>query len=466
MMPGRSPAGEVGLTATLSEQQVMPARQPGGDFLRTALCVLSAAGVGCVVLYVADEAEFVIYVLVASLVPAILLSPLLGASLVAMSLPMAGLAQLIPGMFTASKALALLTAVSLLPRQLFRTLRDLFSSGVLCWYLFISGYWLLVFPLAWDPDQADLALVEAIVNVQMGGLAFIVAAIPQNVRDVQRICLWATLGGAILGITVSVLGLGAVAGAGARLAAGTNANAVAHALSVGLILSGVAWYRAGLFSKVLILILDFLVLASIGLSQSRAAWVSLPAAVIGAALVVRGTTLRHKAGFLVVSGILASVGTYLVIANVVGDRGDDVIRRYDQLVTERTQTSGSRIEVLWPMYLEQFRKSPAIGNGPGLTRILGKASHNDWLKLAAELGLIGIAMHMLMFVLMCQAANRLTDPTLRIVMLCLVLFLLLFGMTHNTFMLKSFPLAVGVLAALIRVDRGNVPVGISADAQT
>lgn len=89
-----------------------------------------------------------------------------------------------------------------------------------------------------------------------------------------------------------------------------------------------------------------------------------------------------------------------------------------------------------------------LPKGLGFARSTGIASHNDWLKVGAELGILGILVYAVSWFVFFREAGRIEDGDVRLPLIALMFFILVFGQFHNTFALKSFALSVGVLAAI------------------
>lgn len=419
--------------------------QKGSDFTKTAIALVVIGGLASSVLFVLDQTMAAVAVAGGFVGCAVLLSPLVGICLLGMTLPLSGLLQLIPNVFTAAKGLAILVIISFLPRVLDRRTADFFRSRSLRWMIGIAFYMLLLIPLSGYPTSGAY---DWFLHLQMCALSILVATIPRSFGELRKICFWTAFGSGILGVYIALYGVSQLATNTDRLNAGTNENELAFALVIGLILSAVAWVDAKPWARAAIVVVDLLAVATIVLTGSRAACVALPTAVTLAAVVSGRIGMKVRAKFFTIAVGLGCLGLTLVLADAIGNSGEFMKSRFEALFEERQYVSGGRTQYIWPLYIEAFQESPVIGKGLGFARSTGIASHNDWLKLAAESGIVGILFYAFVFFVFYSEARKIQDGSVRLPLMSLLLFILIFGQFHNTFALKPFALTVGVLAGL------------------
>ena len=354
--------------------------------------------------------------------------------------------QVIPGLFTGSKALAILVMLSFLPRVFSRGLGGLFASISLRWYVFIP-LWSL-FGIALARYQLSAALSVGIY-IQIVGLGFLVAVIPRNYFQLRYVCLSALAGAAFLGLYIAVFGMSGLTAehvSSGRLAGGQNENQLAHALCIGLLASGVAWEGSSKKTQLVIIFLNLFTVIAIGLTRSRGSWLALLISFGMGLTLTRHIKLKHKVAFVCISIFCGLIGIVLLTKAGVGGMGHEIVERFHS-ITE-SKSSGGRLEWIWPMYLKTFYENPILGAGSGLGRMIGAASHNDYLRILAEQGIVGISLYIIMLFVFLRDALRIQYPWLKMAMVMMVFFLFFSGMTHNTVLLKSYGLAAGILGGL------------------
>ena len=388
-----------------------------------------------------------LYVAAAMIVLGTFISPLIGLSLVLASLQVGGLADVIPKLLTGTKILGLCVMFGYLPRLFFMDFPRHFRSRTLRWMLVLPLWGLLIVPLADNPLGGFIYLST---EVQIAGLAVLVAGVPRNLKQLKFLCLISLLAAGSLGLYGSmVVQKASDLVADGRLQMGSNPNGVAIALGTALFSSAIVWHGAGKKTKILIVFLDLFIVAGIGLTNSRGTWVSIVMAMVLGSLLARGVSMRTRMTFIVVMFGVGAVAFALVLTGALGGSGDLVARRLGSMFSE--EAKGARTTWIWPHYLEVVASNPLMGGGPGKLLFDRLSTHNDYLMIMAEKGLVGLAIFLCMLVTMFLETWRNRDEWLRITCVMLAVYALTVGLTHNTFMSKPYGASIGLIAAMVNL---------------
>lgn len=418
-------------------------RHPRSAGSITAICLVATGLVLGIVLRLADMRTGYKVAVAGLLVPAILLDPVVGACALAFSLPLADALQVAQGAFTGSKAVAILLAVSFLPRYISGgAWRSPFKSLSMRYFALYSAWFIVLVPLSINPTYAA---VRWGTTLQFPAMVFLISLVPRTLRQFRAICLSAGVSVTLLGMWVCLTGGG---GAGnERLDYGGNPNALAHALSIGMFGFLLAWRGSGRMTKILIAggcVIGFM---AILLTESRAALLAFGVACLVVLLVTRGVSPLKKLGF--VAGVIIFVAAAWMVLGKLGTTGATVTHRIEQALAGH---SSGRTEYIWPICLETFQKNIFLGGGVGWERlVLQDSTHNDALFAMVEEGILGLLLLLWMYVCLLREAMRNRDPWLRLVSIALVAYLFTFGMFHETVRLKPYALAIGLLAAMAKL---------------
>jgi O-antigen ligase len=374
-------------------------------------------------------------------------SPFFGLCILLFSLPFSGILQLVPGgMFfnTINKMLAYVIVLAFMFNIIkHNKLQKIKFSNSIQWF-FVFSLWCLV-SLLWTYDQTE-SIKSLLVRLNILGFAFLVSVIPNGLKQFKTLCLCATAGAASLGIYVSVLGLDSLAGEyGKRLAAGTNANVLAHTLAIGLLLSVIGFKDSKKITKVLIVIFDLFILYAIALTGSRGTWVALVFSAVFVPLFFPGIELRRKLTFSFGFSLVTLFVYFGITKNFFGEPIRIVFERIYLL---SPQESGGRINIIWPFYWEKFCESPIFGSGLGSGHFASFAPHNDLLFILSEFGIIGFLFFTVMQLAFFKDSVLIKDSSMRLLVFVLLLFLFMAGLTHTTVGMKSYAVAVGVFSFL------------------
>lgn len=372
-------------------------------------------------------------------------SPFFGLCVLLFSLPFSGVLQLIPGgtfLTTVNKMLAYLVVFAFMIHVFINNKTQAIKISNSLQAFFWFSLW-CSFSLFWTYDQTE-SIKSFLVRLNVLGLAFLVSSIPNGFRQFKTLCLCASAGAASLGIYVAFSGVETLAGEyGKRLAAGTNANVLAHTLAIGLLLSVVGFKDSKKTTRFLIVLLDLFILYAIALTGSRGTWVALVFSAIFAPLLMPGIGLKRKLAFSLSFSFVISMIYIGISENLLGESLRTVFERIYLLSPEQ---AGGRIDIIWPFYWRQFCESPIFGSGLGFGHFARFAPHNDLLFVLSEFGLIGFLFFVLMQLSFFKDTIVVKDATMRCVTLILLLFLFVAGLTHTTIGMKSYAVAVGVFS--------------------
>jgi putative inorganic carbon (hco3(-)) transporter len=255
---------------------------------------------------------------------------------------------------------------------------------------------------AWAFDSH--AAVSSALRLSQGVILVVILATALHTRAALRLCMLGFVGGATLSAVVGLAGVGSAAadtpGADSRVGGGlSDPNFLAAVLVAGIGFAFALGASSGRRQTRIALAVASLVMAvALVRTESRGGVVALAAALVAA--VVFGGRLRRP--------ILSAALAFLVAAGVYLAVGPSSAHR---LVSFGGGGSG-RTE-LWSIASQVFRSHPLGGVGAGnfpivegsyaatthtmLTKpyqevILGEVVHNTYLHVAAELGVVGLAL--------------------------------------------------------------------------
>lgn len=419
-------------------------------------CVLCAAALGILIPII--EIKVLLFgIIAASILVLILINPFLGVSVLAFSIPFAGMMKIIPGVVTANKLLGGVVVCSLVFYMATnRRLMNFEISRVIpVFFIFV----LISLPtVLWSSNQYE-GLEYFSTKLFTFGLILMISLALRTERQLKVFCAFACGGAALLGMYVAVFGMGNLVGKyGERLAGGSNENVLAHALAVSLLLSGFLFIHANKKVRVLVLVLDVFILIALGLTGSRGTWMALLVALLVLPIVRSGAGLYRR--FMAMAALIGTISFigFGIANDYFGAWGNLVLSRINELTSSTgiSSFSGGRMSHIWPMYLEEFVKRPFWGGGYEVKLALGRASHNDFLTILTEMGLVGFVLFLLLMILVFKEIQRCDDHDFKSLAISMLGFLLFAGLTHNTIYLKSYALAIGVLLCLPLInDRRN-----------
>lgn len=379
----------------------------------------------------------------------VLMKPFYGLSLLAFSIPFAGILQVGPQL-TANKIFALWVLISFILGSLVKNERiNVLSSTTMNSYLLFHVLILAVLAFGFVFSESLQGLFSQFFLL---GLVVLVAVIPQNFQQFKVVCLATAAGSCLLGLYTAFFGMGSLVGRyGTRLAAGTNENVLAHALGIGLIFSFFALQESTKRLKFLIIIMDFFTLYAIFLTGSRGTWMALILGVVLFPVFAQKIPLRKRM-------IYVFMGSLVIFILFIGLR-NNYYGQFGQLISTRlsehdsiSRAAGGRLDSIWPYYINKFYEKPLFGWGKGFSNDVGMAAHNDFLNIIVETGIIGFILFLNFLIFALKDILRNKDATLRLQSLILFVYLLVAGLTHNTLSLKSYALGIGALCFLAKMS--------------
>lgn len=428
-------------------------QQPRSVFPAISIIILAMAGIAGGLVYFTGHPMIAAIIFGGLALISIAIYPLLGLFLVVSSFALDGWLQL-GTTFTAGKAFAGITGTAFLFRLWAQPVGYYFQSRAIRAQGLLVAVFLLHIAIRPNPVYWLAGLLEVSIMILMFALTFIIAGIPKNLNQLRKICMGSTIAGALLGLSIIVLGIEAFADRGQqRIYMGINENLMAYTLGIGLFASGIAWYGASQKTKVLIAFLDFLAMIAIALSGSRAVWLALAAAIVIAPLFATRVPLKYRIGFPLTTIIIVMLG-HVAINQIAPEHTGDLM---DRVISITEGESSGRMEVIWPAYWDTFLENPVTGIGPGTMSILGFEAHCDPLRVMSVSGLPGLIIYLWLVLSLFREAYRNTVPWLKLVSIGMIVFALVYGLTHTTLFQKPFAFVIGMVACMTNL--GMCPKG-------
>jgi len=278
------------------------------------------------------------------------------------------------------------------------------SSTALSWMLVLFLGWVLA-SLLWAEDVgvAESTLLRYTLNFALFPIVFVAIRTPRHVASLYAVFIAGALFAAVVGMASSGgLSAGGDNGDSRLSGAGLNPNQLGALLGVAAVLGGVLFCYRQLTTPVRILaaVGSCLCVVSLIMTGSRGALVGLVASLAATPILVgRGRRLGATA-LVICGGAASAVWVALVVPH-------DLLQR---LIKSSGGGSG-RVD-LWTIGLRMFHDHPLTGVGAGNFPITSihylllpgrisypqyiidqpKVTHNIYLQVIAELGLVGIAL--------------------------------------------------------------------------
>ena len=459
---GQPPYWDDAYSPTLSLADGAPEQGAWAFRWGVAFAVLGLLAGG--LMYLAGAPTLALIIVGGSVTAGAALSPLVGLCLVIMSFSFDAVFLLKEGAFTSTKALAIITLLMFLPRVPRRRIADFFGSRPLRFYTALAVLYVVFFLFSIDRYFLARSL-HVMVWVLTLGLAMLVASIPRSFKQLQIVCLSATVGAGLIGLWILMFGVDSLVQRGGdvhRLNVGDfNENALAYILGVGLFLSGIAWYGASKKVKTVIVFNNLMAVIAIGLSGSRASWLALVVGVTMGILLAKRVSFKYRSSLLVVFA-LAGIGGFFAISWLAPDRVEHLLGRMSRINVE---SSGGRVQFIWPMYWKAYIENPLFGVGPGSRIIIGGlAPHSDIMSTLASTGSLGIILLAGLYWTLFNDARRNTVPWLRMVSVSGVFFCITFGLTHDTLIMKASAAFLGVMACMTNLGMCPRPGSVGSDS--
>lgn len=231
-----------------------------------------------------------------------------------------------------------------------------------------------------------------------------------------------------------------------------NPNIIARDFAVAVIISFYFFVTASVgFRKVLYLAFVPLLCAGIVLTKGRAVYLGLPAAMIGALIMLGGAGLLRRVFLAVMMAIVVGiVGTIMV---KFGLMGEGIVERFNSIFESGVE-AGSR-STFWMQHLEQFVSTGFIGRGYRQAAVLAETSyhvaHNDWISIAGMLGVVGLVCFGAFNLSLFLRIRAIPDIWSKMFCLMVFFFMLCGGLTQDDYVVKYYVVAVGWLLCTIHL---------------
>jgi O-antigen ligase len=388
---------------------------------------------------------------------AIIASPLVGMALLLLIYPLEDLFAV--GGITPTRLIGVAVLLSFLPRMVSRNMTKCFQSRALRWMFALVLWGILILPLA---DSPLAGMIVLSTELQIAIMALLIASIPRNVKQFRFLCMSLVFGTAMLALYSCVSGAETLYKAkyGDRLSLGGNPNALGIFLGTSLFVAACLWPLTRKFMKIALLGMGFLIVAAIGLTQSRSTWLAVALGSLFGPIVSRRTSFKIRMLALTVVLLVAASGFMLVASDTFGATGRLIAARFR--TSNVGEMSEGRLEWIWPKYINVLKSNLLIGGGPGKTMYDGPSAHNDIIEVGAQKGLIGIALFLGMFYVAYRECSRNTNEWMRVASIMLIIYVLASGIGHTTAVMKSFGLAFGVIGAMVNLGLCPKPQPSSA----
>lgn len=325
--------------------------------------------------------------------------------------------------------------------------REGFQSNTLRWYAFLGLWPLLLTPFAMATpfDQ----FIQFLTQLSLVGLAFLMGTIPRNLRQLEVLIVTICVGAAIVGLYTIAFGLPKVSATWVNhehLEEGTHNYSMAYAMAIALIMSIIPIKSSGWIIRSVLIATDVVLCLSITFTLSRATWVGLAVCMFLAPILVPRVPLRYRVANVCAAFSLGLVAIYLLATGALGDHWHVFLDRATSSVD--SQQSAQRLDYVWPMSIAFIKDHFLIGGGLGTQRGLDIWTHNIFLEVGVESGLIGLIFFALFLVATLTEAIRNADPILRLCSVCIICFWMVVGQFMHPLFIPSFAVSMGVLACM------------------
>ena len=200
------------------------------------------------------------------------------------------------------------------------------------------------------------------------------------------------------------------------------------------------------------------------LAQSRGAWLSLAVSLLVMAGILLKKRMVKPGGVFLLLLVLAAVGSFVFLA------GPEVSQRADTMavvtVEETVQEDSFRTRLLiWRGALDMIKENPLVGTGigtfvwafpryrPAGLITMSHYAHNDYLHIAAEMGVLAFFIAVWMLVALLRAGTRKKDLSPETLGCTIgVLSVALHGLVDFNFHIPANMLLCVVFAAFIMQD--------------
>ncbi len=349
--------------------------------------------------------------------------------------------------FSISKLMGVIVLLSYL---LMRLGRPVVFPSVIKWMIAFAVLTFSSFAWSIIPKYTFVASITIILHVS---LIFLLINTIKSL-EMFRLILWGFVISSAMGAALLFMGVGVVfdTGAAERIAfEGMNPNILAAQLAVSILCGLYLFFTTNYIGKVVTFSLCLMNGLGLLYSQSRSSLFGIFLAV-GASfiLMMKG---RNKFVYIAAFLILCFGGYFgfkaLLSSEILGRKA---VRRLR--TTQFSLEKSGRLH-FWKQGVKFFSERPLNGYGYrnyalryGGKLTYGRDAHNTYISVAVELGIIGLIIMGVIFLLLFKDSLKIPLKSVRWFCLSLFLFTAANGMTHTTYNQKDFWYALGFIALL------------------
>jgi len=211
----------------------------------------------------------------------------------------------------------------------------------------------------------------------------------------------------------------------------------------------------GMVKRVMLLMAIIVMCIAIILMKGRMVYLALPAAFVGAVVLLKGGGLLKRVLIVLVVTIVGGLTTFVAIK--LGVFGEGIANRFSS-ISEEGMMAGKRGE-LWAAYFNEFINSRLVGGGYRVMHFRAESyyghAHNDWFQIMGELGIIGLvcffAFHLNVFRRILRI-DRIWD---KMWALSVWLFIILAALTETDQNHKYYTLTLALVLSMVRLSESE-----------
>jgi len=385
---------------------------------------------------------------------AIMLSPLVGLCLLVFSIPLQNLVLITAGV-TITQVLGLLLAVSFIVNIKLYVEGDKSKNFILLFYALFTLWCVFLLPFTFE-----MASGIKFVSSQVKALFFaiIIAMIPRNYSELGIVALSGLISVSLIGVYAVIFGMDDLtkeATTTGRLSIGDiNENKLAFNMGVLLIVGSMSVFLMDGINKIYVSVALFFSFLSLLFTFSRTSYLAILASLL-LYMVYRfasSWSLRSFVKVVIITIFVIGFLQYMIFSENLLGIADLFEMRVASIGDYSHDSSlGERLFIAWPLNFNVFLSSPIIGAAGGAEGYTGWSSHNDYLQVAAETGMVGIVLYLAMFGYIFYMLSA-TKDSLSNVIIALMFFILVFGLAHTTIHIKGYAYAIGIAACVIKLN--------------
>lgn len=195
--------------------------------------------------------------------------------------------------------------------------------------------------------------------------------------------------------------------------------------------------------------------AAILMLKGRAVYLSLPAALVGGVVMLRGVNLQKRLLLLFLVLILGVVAAYALMS--MGILGTGIQERFESIFEEGA-SAGSR-RMLWMAHFNAFISTGFRGAAMGSMHFTAESNyhvaHNDLMNIIGELGIVGLVCFVAFHVTLVRRVRRMDDVQAKMYSLMAWLLIVLCGMTENDWYYRHYTMTLGFILALVHISEAQ-----------